>query len=153
LYPTGATCYKDTMPKRSMLHKELVRRSERMLAHVNNLWDGTAFQDVLFTWAGEVVKDDKGNPVNDIVGCDLPDDRARHNDIALKMAMRTSACGLLRIRREDECIKAIMETPHGSRSWTFPLHLRGDRRVVGSPVVREDEDYVGILWRKDMGRG
>lgn len=141
------------MPKRSILHDELVRRSEVLLHEIHNLWDGEQFQDVLFTWAGMEIKDDKGLPINDLVGCDLPKDGGHHS-ITLKMAIRTEACGILRIRRESEdVVKAIMETVHGSKSWTFPLDLRGDRRVLGSPTVKEDEDSIGVLWKKGMGQG
>jgi len=135
------------MPKQSTLHNALVRRSEGLLAHVHNLWNGKTFQNVLFTWAGEQIKDDAGMPINDIVGCDLPEDANSHQKTAVDMVVRTSACGLLRIRREDSCIKAVMETQHGSKSWTFPFDLRGDSRVLGSPTVREDEDCLGILWK------
>lgn len=138
---------------RSILHDELVRRSEFLLSGINRLWDGDRFQDALFTWAGAVVNDDQGFPINDLVGCNLPEDRAGHDKIALEMAIRTSACGLLRVRREEDRILAVMETPHGSRSWAFPFCVRGDSRVIGSPTVRDNEDSVGVLWKKDMGRG
>ena len=140
------------MLKRSILHNELVRRSEAMLRQLRKLWNGTEFQDVLFTWAGEEIRDDNGMPINDLVGCDLPNDRGEHNKIAVDMVVRTSACGLLRVRREDDNIQAIMETHDGSKSWTFPFQVRGDTRVIGSPTTKENEDFVGVLWKKDMGR-
>lgn len=136
------------MPKQSILHNELVRRSKVILRNVHDLWDGNKFQDVLFTWAGEIVKDDRGIPINDVVGCDLPAEKSRHGKIMRDMVSRTMACGILRIRKEKNVVRAITETVHGTVSWTFPVELRGDTRVLGSPVVRKDEDYLGVLWRK-----
>ena len=119
---------------------------------IHQLWNGKTFQDVAFAWAGARVKDDNGVEVNDLVGCDLPDGDDSYQRTLVNMAVRVQACATMLVKREEDKIMAIFETHEGSKSWTYPLELHGDVRILGKPTIKSDTECLGILWRKEMGK-
>jgi hypothetical protein len=133
------------------IRNEYIRRASIVLKELHTLWDGKEFQPVAFTWVSEEVRDDDGNIVDDIIGCNLPQDRSKHFNIMLDMVIRTKACAILVIRKEDSEVLAIFEDNVGSRSWVFQIEDRGNTQIIGRHRNRVNEDYVGILCNRHMG--
>lgn len=100
-----------------------------------------------FTWPAETVTLESGESHEDIFVLEL--ERVPTNDwsATLRQAVAVSkAYGLLLVEQKAETVKAIFESHHGSRAWTFPIRRHGDVKILLSPKVTTDLESVGILW-------
>ena len=131
-----------------ILHKTLLNRATAALQYIYDEWRSRkAVRPAAITWAGEPIKDDAGNHIDDAVLCLLPEDPALQHRALRDMVMRTSACALMLIVQEEQEVRAYFETAYGSRCWRFPIRYHGNVHVVGAPTWKDDENGVGIFWQ------
>ncbi len=111
------------------------------------------------TWPSDTLKADDGGSIERAVICRFPEDFTSEQRMAAlrRMVERTKAYGLVLIERHQNALKnlddiwVLFETHHGARAWRMRLERHGDITVCCAPEVREDAEYVGILWRPKRG--
>jgi len=137
-----------------LLYEELKRRASRSLTHIFEDWKKFGrVRPVAAVWASEVVLDDNGSPIDDVVVCLLPEEEDQRLGVLHKMATRTKACAILSISQRSADVLAVFETPLGTVSWTYPIEDHGDVRVVGSArKEKKNAHHLGVLWAPSTGR-
>jgi hypothetical protein len=63
-------------------------------------------------------------------------------------AERTHAYALLLIDPQKEQIKSVLETPHGTETWTMQKEWHGDIFVLKDPVRVSNVDSFGVFWTR-----
>lgn len=87
-----------------------------------------------------------GAPFSGAVFSDLPTDPALRKERVKNAVTQTGAYALLVAEQLEGEVRAIFESQHGSRTWRLPLKDHGDVRVLGTPVVRDNAESIGVLW-------
>lgn len=57
------------------------------------------------------------------------------------------ACALCFGHGTPTGVRVLLETPYGTRCWTYEKEKRGDIWRLGNPVLKENSEYLGLLWR------
>lgn len=134
------------------IHDDLVNKAQHTVDFLFTLWRKEGkIAPVLLTWPAEPIKDDSGNSIDDLCGMELPTGDGAKRDAILHMVERTKAYALLLVEPFVEQLKVILETPHGTKAWSIPIHWSGDVKVLGTPKVTIDQEFVGLLWRPQKG--
>jgi hypothetical protein len=97
-------------------------------------------------WPGEVILDDNNIPLEGECVLDLPSNKSSWSSTILSFVKRTKAYALLLTEQLEGEVRVILESHHGTRSWSLPIHVSGDVRVLGTAVVKDDTHRIGILW-------
>jgi hypothetical protein len=132
------------------IHDELARRAELLVKDALAVWRKRRKIDTYAaTWSGEPVKDDGGKEI-DVTLCPLSAGLARAELLRVlqQLVERTKAYGLVVVEQRENSIRVLFETRHGSRSWYIPLAWHGDVQVPGQAEVKNNDECVGLLWRK-----
>jgi hypothetical protein len=133
------------------IHENIIAQAEKILARYRVHWKNGAIrqgQGLFFTWPAVTVQDDRGRDIEGTCAMYLPEERAKQPKAMRDMVIRTSAYALFLIEQRGREIKAILESTHGTRTWTIPLELHGDVHVLGQATQRDDYENVGLLWDK-----
>lgn len=131
------------------IHDELARRAARIVEEVRDDWKkNQRTAPLAVTWPETAVQTDDGSSVAGAVLCHLPPlTHAQQQDVLKRMIEKTKAYGLVLVRPNDDFIDVLFETHHGARAWRMQLERHGDVTVCLDPVVRDDAECVGLLWR------
>lgn len=105
----------------------------------------------LISWPGETILDDSGLPLQGTCLLDLPDRSDQWVPTIRKFANRTKAYALLLSEQLEKEVRVVLESRHGTRSWTIPIQVSGDIRLLGTAVVKDNVHKIGILWRTRSG--
>ena len=101
----------------------------------------------MVSWPEEPVPTDDGYVITDVVLLELPDDPELRKKEVRTLVERTKPCALLKVEQLEDQVLAILETPLGTKSWTYPIKNHGGTKVLGDRSSRENTDSIGILWR------
>lgn len=101
----------------------------------------------VLSWPAETILDDNGIPLEGSCLLELPDDQSRWNETILHFARKTKAYALLLTEQREGEVRSILESHHGTRSWSIPVQISGDIRTLGAAVTKDDTHKVGVLWR------
>lgn len=101
-------------------------------------------------WPREPVIDDAGQEITQSILCPISStlDAAQRLKLLQQLVERAKAYGLVVVEQRENAIHILLETHHGSRSWRIPLTWHGDVQVPGQVEKRDNEECVGLLWRK-----
>lgn len=135
------------------IHDDLRRYCATSIETLYTIWKKDKRVDpLLLTWPSIPIEDDEGRPIKDVCACELPKDALARRDMIRKMVDRTKAYALFLVEERVEMVKAILESAHGTRSWTLPVRRSADVRVLGKPAVKDNVDFVGLLWSPIQGK-
>lgn len=135
-------------PTDQVIHDELQRRCGSMVARIRREWKTTdPLEAVAMTWVSEEVVDDQGHPINDTVFLELPLDKTKWHDALEQLVKRTRAFALLVIDRQADEVKATLESRLGTRTWRLKKERHGDLDVLSRPIVHNNVESMGLLWR------
>lgn len=134
------------------IHDGLVKDAQVVIERIYKIWkERRTVRPSLLLWPAQAVQADDGKLISHIVAADLPEDLREHKDFMRAAADRVNAYAVLLVRKEDTVVKAILETPHGTRSWTIPIVRSADVFVLGRPTIKNDKDVLGIVWSPQKG--
>jgi hypothetical protein len=103
-------------------------------------------------WPAEAILDDNGVPTEDTCLLSLPEDQDLWSTTLLTFAQKTKAYALLLAEQLKDEVRVVLESHHGTRSWSIPILVSGDIRTLGTAVVKDDTHRIGILWNR-QGQG
>lgn len=135
-------------------HEELLKVAENMVQVFDHVWVAKKPQAAAFFWPAEAAVGTDGAHINKGIWVKLEDIPQSEWSDALRQSVRLApprAVMLIEPRAKDVLI--VFETSFGSRSWTLPIEIHGDVRVLGPPAVVDDRDSVGLLWSPQRMRG
>lgn len=98
-------------------------------------------------WPGETILDDTGLPMQGSCVLDLPDVKTKWPETLRRLILRTRAYALLLAEQKGKEVLVILESRHGTRSWSIPILVSGDIRTLGTAVVKDNVHKIGLLWR------
>lgn len=157
--------YKDVIPLSASVMKSLqyytsekfiwdslIEQSEKGLAALYNRWkEHKKINDFAIFWPSEPVKAEDGSVVKAPVALMFENNKkADRRSAMLETIGLTKAYALLLVEQQANEIKVILESRHGTKSWTIPITQSGDIKILGTQRVATDIDAVGLLWRPKM---
>lgn len=101
----------------------------------------------LISWPSETILDDNGIPLQGTCLLDLPDKQEQWSETIRKFAVKTKAYALLLTEQHSSEVRIILESHHGTRSWSIPILVSGDVRTLGTASSKDNTHKIGILWR------
>lgn len=133
------------------IHDELRRRAEQAVNHLRELWkEHRKIDPILLLWPAEPVQTKEGVMFEGCVYCELPAAESERRATILKALERIRPYAVLLVEQHELDVKAIFETHQGTRTWTLPIKRHGDVRVLYDPKMADDEESLGLLWRRGM---
>lgn len=139
---------KDYYSSERFIHDDLCGQAEKVMSTVYSIWKRNKKIDpFLLTWPSEPLTGSDGASIE---GCcrlelkNIPKDQVR--DTLIKALQLTKAYAALLVEERGKNLIAILESKHGTKSWTIPIQQRGDIRVLGDITSRVDIDSLGYLW-------
>lgn len=134
------------------IHDELLRRAEAAVAQLTTLWKKHRLIEAsILIWPADTVRTDDGQPHEGLIYGELPPETERPAYLK-KVAERWKPYALLVIEQKGSLVKAIFESPHGTRTWTMSIAKHGDVRVLGTAKIQDDVESLGLLWSPKQGR-
>lgn len=132
------------------IHENIMQQAEQLLVRFRELWktNRAAKRGFFFTWPADTVAADDGTSIEGVCGTHLPEERGDWARVMREMVLRTKAYALLLLETREGEVKAILESHHGTRTWTIPIVLHGDVHVLGPANKQDDHESVGLLWQK-----
>jgi hypothetical protein len=100
----------------------------------------------VMAWPGETILDDNGLRLEGVCMLDLPTNKSSWSSTLRHLTERTKAYALLLTEQLEGEVRVILESHHGTRSWSIPVHVSGDIKVLGTPSFKDDTHRIGILW-------
>jgi hypothetical protein len=61
-------------------------------------------------------------------------------------AERTKAYAVMHFSPAPDSLKLVLESKHGTETWTMPRQQRGDVEFVKPPKRASNVDSLGVLW-------
>lgn len=98
------------------------------------------------TWPGTTIFDLGGLPVTGPCTIELKRAIGSWSVTLRRLVEITDAYALLLVEQKDNDLQVILESHHGTRSWTIPIRQSGDVRVLGDPTIQDNVNRIGILW-------
>lgn len=132
------------------IHDDLAKRAEHIAQEVREGWKKTQRVDPFaITWPEGALRSDDGGTVDQAVVCRIPPDfdDERRLETLQKMVARTKAYGLVLVLPRPDGIHVLFETSQGARAWLMKLERHGDVTACLPPVVRDNAECVGLLWK------
>lgn len=136
------------MSSERFIHDELARRAEEGLPALYRVWKKRKkITPFVIAWPSDTVYTEKGTPIDGPCVLELPQDRSLWKALLAEVARVVGAYGILRVVQREEDVQAIFETRHGAKCWTMPIVRSGDVNILKEPVVTEDQESLGLLWK------
>jgi hypothetical protein len=138
----------DYITSERFIHDELCRRATIGVDMLPKLWkQHGVIQSSLILWPAESVKTDDGGEIENMVYAQMPDEESERIKFLRAAVARGKAYAILVTEQHEDTVKAIFESHHGTRCWTFDIERHGDIRLLSKPDVKDDAECVGILWQ------
>jgi hypothetical protein len=143
---------RDYIASELFIHDDLLFKAEAAVNKLYEIWKNEGrIEPSLLTWPAEPVPSERGEPITNVCCLQLPE-RFEERATAIRlMVERTKAYGLFLVEQQEDNVRALLETPHGTRCWNIPIHRSGDVNVLGHPVVTNNRENVGLLWAPRRG--
>jgi hypothetical protein len=130
-----------------VIHDDIINYVDDAIHKIYDMWKKRKCVPPFFlSWPRVTVSDYEGKKVNDVCTLDLPEDRSRWTDLMVQAVQLTKSFAILLVEQREEDILLILESGHGTRSWSLPIERRGDVTMLGKPVKKTDADRIGLLW-------
>lgn len=130
------------------IHDQLIEKCDGLVEVAKKVWKG-GDPSIVILWPSEPIKDEDGDLIEDEILAELPrEDKAMRLRQLVDM---TKAYGLLVIELQPHALVAIFESPHGAKSWTTRLELRGDVRVMTETEEHLNREHYGLIWSAKQG--
>lgn len=100
----------------------------------------------LISWPAEPILDDNGLILEGECLLELSDNRSTWSKTIRAFSKKTKAYALLLMEQLEKELRVTLESHHGTRSWTIPILLSGDVKVLGDPQIQDNVHRIGILW-------
>lgn len=143
---------RDYYTSERFIHDELLSVAARGVEGLYTIWKESGdIEPFIVGWPAEKILDDNGVPLEDACVKELPRDRNSWSQEMTEFARKVKAYALMLAEKKDGSLLVIFESPHGTRSWTIPIHKSGDREVLGRKVVEDDKHSIGLLWKPNRG--
>ena len=134
------------------IHDGLLRDCAGLIEKLYEIWGREKIiRPSLLLFPADYLKDDVGETINGVVSMAL-DLEASHRDAIKQAVMRVGAYAFFYARTEEHKVKALLESPHGTREWTMGVAKSGPDRVLSSSSYRDNVPGLGILWSSKQGR-
>ena len=138
----------DYITSGQFIHDDLLQEAEDGLEAIPRWWRKHGrIPPSLILWPRDRVTCDDGTHVEDKIHFDLPEDPSTWQDLIQKAVERTQAYAMFFISQRKNEVRAIFESPHGAKSWHFPLVKHGPDVVLGDCIDKVGASYIGLLWR------
>ncbi len=129
------------------IHDELATRCLNVIRQIHELWkEYRQVYPTLLLWPMDGVKATTKERFSGVVFTELPDDPPLRRAKIVEAAKQCNAYGLLLTEQLEHEVRVILETPHGTRTWRIPIKNHGDVQVLGTPIVRDNTESIGIRW-------
>jgi hypothetical protein len=136
------------MDSERFIHDELARRAEEGLPALYRVWKKhKKITPFAIAWPSDTVYTEKGTPIDGPCVLELPPDRSKWQGLLAEVARVVGAYGILHVSQREEDVQAIFETRHGAKCWTMPIVRSGDVNILKEPIVTEDQENLGLLWK------
>lgn len=139
----------DYIASERFIHDDILKVLERSLTRtLRESWaENGRIEPFILSWPSEHIRCDDGTTVTHVFHADLPEDSSTWSRWLQATVEKTKPYALLLGEQKGDEIMVTFESPHGSRSWRYPIRRHGDVRVIGQPSTRDDVDAIGILWK------
>jgi hypothetical protein len=128
------------------IHEELLRRCARAVQQVPVNWkDHGRIHPTLLIWPEGHMHD--GEYVGGVLFMTLSGDPTERQGEVKAAAANLGAYGLLLTVQLPSEVRAIFESEHGTRTWSYPIEVHGDVQVLGLPTITDDAHALGIRWQ------
>lgn len=135
-----------------LVHDDIMNEAETSLKNViHKAWRAKrgSLEPFIIAWPQDpLLTDDGWNIVTNHIVSDLPKDRSRWPEQMALVIERTKPIALLMGEQRETEVVVIFETRLGTRSWRYPIKQHGRSSVLSEPVVRNNVDSIGVLWRR-----
>lgn len=137
------------------IHDDLVQKAQATVDTIYELWKNKnkKLDSLLLTWPAEPIEDSAGITFEGVCGMELPEAPAAKSKAIRDLVRRTKAYAFFVADyiKDQNRLKCILETPHGTRVWTIPIYRSGDVDVLGEAKVADDTECLGLIWQKNKG--
>lgn len=129
---------------------DLCQQAESGIPSLYESWKKVRrIEPFLLAWPSEPVLDDQGILLDRTCLLDLKGDPGAWSQTFRAFAARTKAYALLLAEQHAGVVRTILESHHGTRSWSLPILTSGDIRYLGTPpLVADNLHQIGILWSR-----
>lgn len=129
------------------IHDGLLKDGDFLVKRLYKLWKrDRRIEPSVLMWPSHELTADDGGKIDRLIAMTLPPEIEEHKSQLRAAVDRVSAYAFFIVRREGSEVKALLETPHGTRSWTIPIQRSADVELLGAATVRDDKDWFGLLW-------
>lgn len=143
---------RDYIISERFIHDVLLDRAARAVKKLPGLWKSDKRIDPsLFLWPSETIATDDGHDLTGVTIFSLPPTQEEHLALIQGAIKRTKAYAFLLVRNEGKRVRALFESPHGTRAWVYPVRRSADTWVLGSVTVTNDAETLNLLWSKKQG--
>ncbi len=134
------------------IHDGLIDKAQAAVDCLHEIWrENGKIDTTLITWPAENVRDDSGELIDGVCVMSLPEDESKHIRAISAGVERSKAYGFLLLEQKNNTVRALLETPHGTRLWTLPIIRSADSQYLGEAKITNDLECIGLIWRPQIG--
>jgi hypothetical protein len=136
-----------------VVHASLLRDCARLIDKLYEIWGREkTIRPSLILFPSRYLPDDTGRMINGVVSMDL-EGEPDHEGTIKRAVERTLAFAFFYVRMDGNKVRALLESPQGTREWTIPIAKSGLDQVLTQTIgIKNDEVTLGILWAPTVGR-
>lgn len=139
---------KEILDREKFIWDDLIADGKKMVSMVRDLWrKDKRVPRMLFSWPSEHLKTADGKTITHIVSFAIPADLATF-EAAVQLTKETKAYAILLVEQEEQDVRVLLESFHGTRCWRLPIRRHGDVNVLEKEHATQDTESLGILWRR-----
>ena len=137
----------DYIVSEKFIHDDLLSRAQSAVEHLYVLWKkDRKIEPSLLTWPSDPVASERGEIIDGVCCLRLPDEESERRPAIRLMVERTKAYGLFVVEQLEDHVRALLETPHGTRCWKLPIIKSGADLILGKYEITNDLENEGLLW-------
>lgn len=135
------------------IHDDLVRYTEGGIEKIYEMWKKDKKVPPFFlSWPANPVAAFDGTKLDGVCTLELPENKSKWSSLMKKAVQLTDAYAILLCEQRQEDVRVILESGHGTKSWTMPIQRRADVLFLGKPTTKVDTESIGLLWSPSMAR-
>jgi hypothetical protein len=138
----------DYIPQPDFSWTTILRETKGLLEVTRKLFNKSGkIEDIAFCWPSEIIEDDQGNRIYDVISMILPEEAATKQKALRNLVVRASAKAVVVIEQKEKEVTALLEGVQGTIIWKMPIQRRGDRWFLGKDEQFRDAECLGLLWQ------
>lgn len=136
-----------------LVHDSLLHDCAKLIDKLYEIWGREkTIRPSLILFPSEYIPDDAGRMINGVVSMDLKGEPDHEGSIK-RAVERTLAYAFFYVKVDGNKVRALLESPRGTREWTIPIVKSGPDEILTQTVgIKNNEVTLGILWRSEAGR-